>query len=136
MSLTTRPWPRRIGTTSPLVVLLILLPSPDGRLLYTGVGEDLQVYETAGMTLQRTIPQHTGFLARLVESPDGRYVYLVTNDGELRVIDSVSGRQVGTGHTTTKPTTNVTLINNGRQLVVQSLGGGYDLFDTSAFARP
>jgi actin-like ATPase involved in cell morphogenesis len=133
MSLTTRPWPRRIGTTSPPVVLFDLRPSPDGKLLYTGAGQDLQVYETAGMTLQRTIPQHTGFTARLWLSPHGGYLYLITNEGELRVIDTITGKQVSTGHPLTKPSY-MAPIDNGRELAVFT-AGGYDLFDTSAFAE-
>jgi DNA-binding beta-propeller fold protein YncE len=132
MSLTRRPWPRRMSTTSPPVVLFVLLVSPDGKFLYTAAGQDLQVYETAGMTLQRTIPQHASLQARFILSPHGRYLYVETTEGELRVIDTVSGRQVSTGHTTTKAGYMFTL-DGGRQLAVITTGG-YDLFDTSAFA--
>jgi actin-like ATPase involved in cell morphogenesis len=137
MTVTTHPWPRRVKTSNPPGVEFMRV-SLDGKSLYTlasvaSPGE-LRVYDTATMSLQRTFPQNTSLRWTIGQSPDGHYLYLRTNDGEVRVIDAVSGQQVSAGHTTTPSGGFLFAIDQGRQLIAGTQDG-YDLFDTSAFTQ-
>lgn len=84
------------------------------------------------MTLQRTIPEPGELYGTMALPPDGRYLYLLSTDGELRVIETATGRQVSFGRTGSVSTGGPVDIDRGRRVAVHT-GGGYDLFDTSAF---
>jgi hypothetical protein len=128
------PWPRANTMTSPKATEYMQV-SPDGGSLYTVGGQDLLIYETATMTLQRKAPQQTALKATMALSPDGRYLFLLTVDGELRVIEAATGLQVSSGRTTADARSVIDL-DRGRKVAVynNTTPRGYDLFDTSAFA--
>ncbi|MBO0878348.1 MAG: hypothetical protein J2P19_33685 [Pseudonocardia sp.] len=129
MAVTTSSWPRAArpphgwGSTHMIV-------SPDERALYAVQGQNVLVFDTATMTLQRTIPQPTPLFDCIGQTDNGRYLFVTTQDGVLRVIEAASGRQVSTAHVGDKCGI---VFDRGRKVAVPA-GDDYDVYDTSAFA--
>jgi hypothetical protein len=131
MAVTTTPWQRRSRPPHKLQTLYPFAPSPDGNILYAIRGQDLLVFDMESMALRHTFPQDSGLL-NLRITPDGRYLYLLTSDGQLRVIEATTGRQVSTGHTSGHRPTHIVVLDRAREVAIP-VEGGYDLFDMSAF---
>jgi Hsp70 protein len=131
MAVTTMPWQRRSRLPHKLQTLFPFAPSPDGKTLYAIRDQDLLVFDMESMALQHTFPQNSGLLSLKI-SPDGRYLYLLTPDGELRVIETTTGRQVSTGHTSGLRPSRIAVLDRGRQVAISD-ETGYNLFDMSAF---
>ncbi|MBO0847967.1 MAG: Hsp70 family protein [Pseudonocardia sp.] len=133
MAVTTGSWPQATNRTTRPPDFAFVQVSPDGKTLFGLQPQELLVYDTTTMTLQRTIPQPGELYTTMALPPDGRYLYLLTKDGELRVIETSTGRQVSSGRTRSVPTYGPVDLDRGRRVAVHT-AGGYDLFDTSAFA--
>jgi WD40 repeat protein len=84
--------------------------SPDGRLLASGscsqrnssgycIQGEIKLWEVATGSLVRTLTGHTGWVASVAFSPDGRL--LASGSGDIKLWDVASGREVRTltGHT-------------------------------------
>jgi WD40 repeat protein len=134
LTVTTAAWPPRT-TPRPRPTereVSFIDVSPDGGTLYTVDGPDLLVFDTTTMRPRRRIPQHSALRDRIAQTPNGRYLFLVTEDGELRVVEAATGSQVSSGRSGHEGR-GVIDFDNGRKVAVYS-GDGYDVFDTSAFA--
>ncbi|MBO0872286.1 MAG: Hsp70 family protein [Pseudonocardia sp.] len=131
-AVTTMPWPPEAGPTAGRG--WALEGTRDGTALYILIDHGLLRFDSATMRLQYKMPQQVPLAPSVVTTSDGRYLYLVTMEGELRVIDAATGRQVSSGRTGPNPR-KIFMLDRGRQVAVQTADGvGVDLFDTSAFA--